>query len=186
MTPAESPLTPLDRSPDNASIEGTIEICRSMVFDGEPDGSGDYGQACSNRKVIELCESVLALRARLATVTQERERLHGERVELIRRFGVASQRRFIPEERITDADVVEHAIVTSAVELQGLRAEVAALKAEHAALTRALRATRPLYTGWTFEDDTTTREFREKAELAIAALSLPLAAAVPDEGGPTT
>ena len=171
MTPAESPLTPLTMTPE---MERTDR--EDVALDGSlPVGVGE-------RAFVEID----ALRARLAAVTQERERLHGERVELIRRFGVASQRRFIPEERITDADVVEHAIVTSAVELQGLRAEVAALKAEHAALTRALRATRPLYTGWTFEDDTTTREFREKAELAIAALSLPLAAAVPDEGGPTT
>ena len=62
-----------DNSPDNASIEATIALCRDVVFDGEPDGSGDYGQACSNRKVIELCESVLALRATLARVEQERD-----------------------------------------------------------------------------------------------------------------
>lgn len=62
-----------DNSPDNASIEATIALCRDVVFDGEPDGSGDYGHACSNRKVIELCESVLALRATLARVEQERD-----------------------------------------------------------------------------------------------------------------
>jgi hypothetical protein len=65
------PLVHGDNSPDNASIEATVQLCRDACFDGEPDGSGDYGTVCSNRKVIELCESVLALRAAHAETARE-------------------------------------------------------------------------------------------------------------------
>lgn len=74
------PIT-MDRSPDDASIESTIALCREACFDGEPDGSGDYGTVCSNRKVIELCESVLALRAALARAEAERDLRESERDE---------------------------------------------------------------------------------------------------------
>ena len=63
MTP-DTPSAPppyTDKSPDSASIEGTIALCR------------DDDAICSSRKVIELCESVLALRARLAEVEKERD-----------------------------------------------------------------------------------------------------------------
>jgi len=75
------PIT-MDRSPDNASIEATIELCREACFDGEPDGSGDYGTVCSNRKVIELCESVLALRAALERAEAAAAASQAECVEL--------------------------------------------------------------------------------------------------------
>ena len=62
-----------DRSPDNASILGTIELCRDADFDGNM--ATDYGPTVSARKVIELCESVLSLRAERDAALAEVERL---------------------------------------------------------------------------------------------------------------
>ena len=65
-----------------------------------------------------------ALQAERDTALAEVERLRAQVRETVRRMGVASGRKFIPEERITDADVVEQAIVTTAVEVKRLKAEV--------------------------------------------------------------